>query len=150
MFSDFRKINGDFVDLSEHTKNIISSNPDCEIHVGSDSQNYKNQTTYSVVVAYRLGTNGVHYIYHKVKVEKIKDRWTKLLKEAELSIEVAEWLTSNVDVDVQIDMDFNENESFYSNRLVQLAKGWANSLGYKVNVKPNIQIATKAADFQCR
>ena len=39
MQRDFKKINGDFVDLSEHTKNIISSNPDCEIHVGSDSQN---------------------------------------------------------------------------------------------------------------
>ena len=101
-------------------------------------------------ILYLLSFNSLHYIYHKVKVEKIKDRRTKLLKEAELSIEVAEWLTSNVDVDVQIDMDFNENESFYSNRLVQLAKGWANSLGYKVNIKPNIQIATKAADFQCR
>jgi predicted RNase H-related nuclease YkuK (DUF458 family) len=150
MNRDFKKINGDIVDVNEHTKKVICSHPNCQIHIGSDSQNYGNKTTYSVVVAYRLGCSGVHYIYHKIKVNKIKDRWTKLLKEAELSIEVAEWLTSNVEVEVQIDMDFNENESFYSNKLVHLAKGWANSLGYKVNIKPNIQIATKAADFQCR
>ena len=43
-------------------------------------------------------------------------------------------------------MDYNENENFFSNKLVPFAKGWANSLGYKVNVKPNNQIATRAAD----
>jgi predicted RNase H-related nuclease YkuK (DUF458 family) len=47
-------------------------------------------------------------------------------------------------------MDYNDDESHKSNRLISAAKGWANSLGYKVNVKPNNQIATKAADHHCR
>ena len=32
-------------------------------------------------------------------------------------------------------MDYNEDNRFYSNKLVSAAKGWANSLGFKVNIK---------------
>jgi predicted RNase H-related nuclease YkuK (DUF458 family) len=46
-------------------------------------------------------------------------------------------------------MDYNENEYRPSNRLVSATRGWANSLGYKVNIKPYSQIATKAADYHC-
>ena len=49
-----------------------------------------------------------------------------------------------------IDMDYNEDESYKSHKLISAAKGWANSLGYKVNVKPNNQIATRAADYHCK
>ncbi len=44
-------------------------------------------------------------------------------------------------------MDYNEDNRFYSNKLVSAAKGWANSLGFKVNIKPYRQIATSAADY---
>jgi predicted RNase H-related nuclease YkuK (DUF458 family) len=76
--------------------------------------------------------------------------WTRLWKEAELSIDTAEWLTEKVKVKVQIDLDYNKDEHHFSNKLVQSAKGWATSLGYKVNIKPDIQIATRAADHSCR
>jgi len=67
-----------------------------------------------------------------------------------MSIEVAEWLSKQINVKIQIDMDYNNDEKFISNKLISAAKGWANSLGYKVNVKPNNQIATKAADHHCK
>ena len=35
-------------------------------------------------------------------------------------------------------------------KLVNASKGLANSLGYKVNIKPHIQIATRAADYHCK
>jgi predicted RNase H-related nuclease YkuK (DUF458 family) len=47
-------------------------------------------------------------------------------------------------------MDYNEDENFKSNRLVNASRGWANSLGYQVNMKPNIQVATRAADHHCK
>ena len=47
-------------------------------------------------------------------------------------------------------MDYNDNEAHKSYKLISAAKGWANSLGYKVNVKPQIQIATRAADYNCK
>ena len=80
----------------------------------------------------------------------IDDIWKRLWKEAEMSIEVAEWLSNQINVKIEIDMDYNSDEKFISNKLISAAKGWANSLGYKVNVKPNNQIATKAADHHCK
>ena len=107
-------------------------------------------TFYATVIAYKLGTRGVHYILNKKKVSIINDMWTRLWKEAEDSIDAAEWLTKQISVKVEIDMDYNENENFKSHKLISAAKGWANSLGYKVNIKPNKQIATKAADHHCK
>ena len=80
----------------------------------------------------------------------LKDMWSRLWKEAEMSIDVAEWLTNQISVRVEIDMDYNSDENFKSSKLISATKGWANSLGYKVNVKPNNQIATKAADYHCK
>ena len=67
-----------------------------------------------------------------------------------MSIETAELLTAKVKVQVQIDLDYNVDERYYSNNLVQAASGWAQSLGYKVNIKPDNQVATRAADQHCR
>ena len=76
--------------------------------------------------------------------------WTRLWKEAEKSIDLAEWLTQKIAIRVEIDMDYNGDENFKSHKLIAAAKGWANSLGYKVNIKPNNQIATRAADHHCK
>ena len=87
------------------------------------------------------------YIHSKKTVPKIKDIWTRLWKETELSIQIAQKLKSNKKISLEIDMDYNEDNRFYSNKLVSAAKGWANSLGFKVNIKPYRQIATSAADY---
>ena len=146
----FKDINGNRVDPISHTLEIIKHYPYAEIHIGTDSQNMGKQTRYTTVIAYRLGTRGVHYILSKSKVTLIKDMWTRLWQEAEKSIDVAEWLTQQIAVRVEIDMDYNGDENFKSHKLVAAAKGWANSLGYKVNVKPHNQIATRAADHHCK
>ena len=73
-----------------------------------------------------------------------------MYKRQEHSITVAEWLTKQISVQVEIDMDYNSDEAYRSNKLISATKGWANSLGYKVNVKPNSQIATRAADHHCK
>jgi predicted RNase H-related nuclease YkuK (DUF458 family) len=148
----FKKIDGTRVDVVKHTLDVIRENPDVKIHIGTDSQNVSHQTVYATVIAYRYGTRGVHYIYYKERVSRIRDLWTRLWKEAEMTIEVAEWFKEKVGVNIKVDldMDFNEDAFFESNKLISAAKGWGQSLGYTVNVKPNIQIATKAADYQCR
>jgi predicted RNase H-related nuclease YkuK (DUF458 family) len=146
----FRDINGNRIDPIQHTLNILKEHPNVQIHIGSDSQNVGKSSKYATVIAYRFGQRGVHYILNK-KVEKlITDMWTRLWKEAEMSIDVAEWLTHQVSVKVEIDMDYNSDENFKSNKLISATKGWANSLGYKVNIKPDNQIATRAADYHCK
>ena len=132
----FKNIHGKIIDPLSHTLNVLKNSPYSQIHIGSDSQNF--------------GSRGVHYIISKKDEVIIDDIWKRLWKEAEMSIEVAEWLSKQINVKIQIDMDYNNDEKFISNKLISAAKGWANSLGYKVNVKPNNQIATKAADHHCK
>ena len=141
---------GNKVDPIIHTQKILNKNPFVSIHIGTDSQSRAKKTQFATVIAYRYGNRGVHYILSKVGFPKIKDLWTRLWKEAEMSINVSELITNSLNISVEIDMDYNEDNNFKSNRLVAATKGWANSLGYKVNVKPNIQIATKAADHHCK
>jgi predicted RNase H-related nuclease YkuK (DUF458 family) len=146
----FKDIRGNRVDPLSHTIQKLESFPHVDIHIGSDSQNLGKKTIYCTVIAYRFGNRGVHYILSKSKQPIIRDMWSRLWKEADLSLEVAEWLTQQINIRVEIDMDYNDDESFKSNKLVAATKGWANSLGYKVNIKPFKQIATKAADHHCK
>ena len=146
----FKNIKGDRLDPVQHTIEVLKNYPYAEIHIGTDSQNINKQTHYTTVIAYRLRTRGVHYIFNKSNRKLITDMWTRLWKEAELSIDVAEWLTQKITLKVEIDMDYNSDESFKSHKLISAAQGWANSLGYKVNIKPNNQIATRAADYHCK
>lgn len=146
----FKDIYGNRIDPLKHTLQKLETFPFVEIHIGSDSQNIGKKTKYCTVIAYRFGNRGVHYILSKSEQPVIRDMWTRLWKEAELSLEVAEWLTKQVNIKVEIDMDYNNDENFKSHKLVAATKGWANSLGYKVNIKPKNQIATKAADHHCK
>ncbi len=146
----FKDINGNRIDPIQHTLNILKEHPNVQIHIGSDSQNVGKSSKYATVIAYRFGHRGVHYILSKKVEILITDMWIRLWKEAEMSIDVAEWLTHQVSVKVEIDMDYNSDENFKSNKLISATKGWANSLGYKVNIKPNNQIATRAADYHCK
>lgn len=146
----FKDIKGNIIDPISHTREIIKKNPFVEVHVGTDSQSLAKMTQYITVIAYRYGNRGVHYILKKNGVPQIKDLWTRLWKETELSIDVAESIKKSLNVIPEIDLDYNENENFKSNKLVNASKGLANSLGYKVNIKPHIQIATRAADYHCK
>jgi len=146
----FKDIKGNRIDPLEHTLSLLKEHPYLQIHIGSDSQNLSKKTIYCTVIAYKLGNRGVHYILNKRKQIIIKDIWNRLWHEAELSINTAEWLNQQIKVSIEIDMDYNDNDVYKSNRLISAAKGWANSLGYKVNVKPQTQIATRAADYNCK
>ena len=146
----FKDIKGNIIDPIDHTREIIKKNPFVEVHVGTDSQSLAKMTQYITVIAYRYGNSGVHYILKKNGVPQIKDLWTRLWKETELSIDIAETIKKSLNVIPEIDLDYNENENFKSNKLVNASKGLANSLGYKVNIKPHIQIATRAADYHCK
>ena len=146
----FKNINGEIIDPLSHTLKVLKNSPYSQIHIGSDSQNVGKKTKYVTAIAYRFGSIGVHYIISKKDEIIIDDIWKRLWKEAEMSIEVAEWLSNQINVKIEIDMDYNNDEKFISNKLISAAKGWANSLGYKVNVKPHNQIATKAADHHCK
>ena len=127
---------------------IVFTSTSCgDLKCGSDSQNIGGQTIYVTVIAFRHLGKGVHYIYHKRREPLINDMIARLFKEAQDSIETAEYLRDNsVEVPLTIDVDYNEDEQFASHRLIPMVKGWILGLGYTMNTKQNIQIASIAAD----
>jgi predicted RNase H-related nuclease YkuK (DUF458 family) len=124
------------VEVVEHTLGILKRYPNLKVHIGTDSQNIGLETIYVTAIAYRFGIRGVHYIYTKEKVPLVRDMFTRLFDECVRTLEVAEWFTQQINVNVEIDMDYNQDEIAPSHKLM--------------NVKPDIQIATRAADYHCR
>ena len=69
--------------------------------------------------------------------------------EYQKSIEITEALRDKGIMIERIDLDYNDDEYWYSNRLVA-GKGMVQGLGYKCAVKPDELLATRAADHAIR
>lgn len=151
--------NGKTVNLISHVYEQKAEHRNLTIHVGCDSTAKEGIWWYVLVVSFRYGNNGAHYIYQKTKIPAIRaevsgktkpDIFTKLWKEAEISINCAEYLKENgIYVDA-IEMDYNTIPRWASNKLIGPTEGWAKSLGYVVLNKSDEQIAVKAADHICQ
>jgi len=147
----FKTVSDIKVNPISYTTKIIQDNPFVEIHIGTDSQRNGEGVCYVTALAYRYPMRGVHYIYKRIQVPPIKDNFTRLWKETEMSLDLAEKISQNFPgLQISIDMDYNDDKYYVSNKLVSAAKGWAKGCGYKVNIKPNKQIATRAADYHCK
>jgi predicted RNase H-related nuclease YkuK (DUF458 family) len=73
--------------------------------------------------------------------------WTRLWGELQRSIDVAGYLKFECDIPIaQIDLDLNSDPDFKSNRVFQAAVGYAQSMGYVAKTKPDLLIATWAAN----
>lgn len=141
----------DQVDVLDYCVEQIKINPHIKIYLGTDSQNRKYHTVYTTVIVFRYNLRGAHFIYRTIKVPRIRDRFSRLWKECELSVEVAEWLKENSAIRIEtIELDYNNLKQTESTALVKPTKGWVEALGYKAAVKPNELIAIKAADHCCR
>lgn len=138
------------MDVASYCHKFMAENPATKIYVGTDSQNKRRKTTYVTVVALRPGTRGVHVLYFKENIQKNRDIYTRLWKECEMSVELAEYLREAGLSVYQIDLDFNDDESYESNRVASGAAGWIEGLGYRAGTKPAELVATKAADHLCR
>ena len=147
----FRKEDGEIVSLIEHCKEILGEHPNAEILIGCDSQNSKMWSYYAVAVVFRYGHRGAHYVYSTTKVPKIRDVFTRLFKECELSLEVADFITENTAYKIgAVELDYNNFKITKSTPLVSATRGWVESKGYKAILKSGEVIATKAADKHSR
>lgn len=146
----FRTADGNPVSELSHTLKVLRTNPTARIYVGCDSQNKKRYSYYVVVIAYRYGQKGAHYIYSRYRVPKIRDRWSRLWKEVELSKQVADKLRDSGIEIYSIDLDYNKDKTAGSHSIVQAATGYCIGSGYRVSVKPEEQVACRAADHLVR
>jgi predicted RNase H-related nuclease YkuK (DUF458 family) len=139
------------VQLLQHVQEMWAARPDVEISVGSDSQNRCGHTIYTTAVVIRYHRNGAHVVYRREKQARIRDLWTRLWGEVERSLDVARALRDEGGVPVaRIDMDLNSDPRFGSHRLHTTAVGYVRAQGYDAHTKPDLLMATWAANVLCQ
>lgn len=152
MLDKFKNFNGERIDnLAAYVRDHVRGINEKRIFVGSDSQVYRDHTMYAVAVCmYNVG-NGAHVVYAREKVfEQTLDLHTRLWKEVERTVEVADHLRNGVsDVEIDTHFDVNPDDQFASHIVYQAAIGYAKGAGFNFNVKPNSFAATCAADRLC-
>lgn len=159
---NFKNVKAEKIDILPYVALQHAINPkDIKIHIGTDCAASEGILKYFLVVAFRTGKTGVHFVYHKETMPVIKlgngkpDVFTKLWKEAALSVNFANYLVDLGIVPLRkiiIEMDYNGIKETLSTSLIPATKGWATGFGYEVITKnePNCeQIAVKAANFLC-
>lgn len=141
---------GTEVDLKEYVPAYLSANPECEVHIGSDSQNLGRTTIYVTAVVFRFEGHGAHVLYTRERLPAIRDLWTKLWGEVERSLILAEYFTNDLGCAVrQIDLDYNSDDSFASHKVLSAASGYVQSMGYVAKAKPDLLMAVWAANVLC-
>jgi predicted RNase H-related nuclease YkuK (DUF458 family) len=139
------------INLINYILDYIKEYPETKIYVGTDSQNRGPETIYATTVVLRYRTRGCHVLYYKTRVPLVRDFWSRLWRETEMSIETATFIVENSPLKVEsIDLDFNDDEYKASNKLVSASKGWVSAAGFRSTTKPALQIATRAADHIIR
>lgn len=139
------------VDLIPYIQDFLSKNKDTILYIGCDSQNIKNSTVYAIVVVlYNMGKGG-HVLYTRINLPRIPDRFTRLWKEVEYSIEIAEYLKEHkIQKPDFIDIDLNPDPKYQSNQLLRAALGYVEGMGYKARCKPYSMVASHVADALCK
>jgi predicted RNase H-related nuclease YkuK (DUF458 family) len=124
------------VDLVDYVKAYLNDNPDTELLVGCDSQNYAYNTTYATVVALYKPKGGAHVLFNKEILPLERVRQVRLMNEVWKSIEVAELLKNSGLPQVKyIDIDINADEKYKSNIVLTSALGLIKGLGYEARYK---------------
>jgi predicted RNase H-related nuclease YkuK (DUF458 family) len=104
-----------------------------------------------MVIVLHYGNRGGHVIYSRKSIPRILDRFTRLWKEVEDSVELAQWLEANdIEKPAFIDLDFNPDPKYQSNSILRSALGYVESLGYNARCKPDACSASYVADRICR
>lgn len=135
-------------ELADYVKEYLETNRDHDVkmYLGCDSQTKGITTTYATTLVFHVATSGCHVIYKKEVVPVVRDMWTRLWKETELSVQAALYLRdAGIEIDT-IDLDYNIDPVHNSNKLVKAAVGYVESLGFKARVKPELLPAVYAAD----
>lgn len=144
------------VDLYEYIKKFQHDNAmagrKVEAFVGTDSQNHLSYTRFVTVICLQVERNGVHVLVHRMDVPKIYDYRYRLLKEADISAEVArnnKTFFNRIGMPLTVHSDYNGNENLKSNGVVAEASNYLKTVGFNLIIKPNAWAASYGADHLC-
>ncbi|OPJ59347.1 ribonuclease H-like YkuK family protein [Clostridium oryzae] len=131
-------------------KKYINAAQDYKYHitVGTDSQNYDITKVVVVVAVWRVGSGGI-FFYDVRKVTKITNIRQKLFYETSLSIEMAQKLSSYLEInnsncDIAIHIDAGNDGP--SSSVIPEIVGWVKGSGFNCNTKPDSYAASSIAN----
>ena len=138
------------VDFDAYLKEYLSQYPETNIIIGCDSKNRDKETVYGLVIVLYKEKKGGHVLFAKERVPRIRDRWSRLWREVEMSVALANELQEKGFPKAQfIDLDLNPDPRYKSNDVVRAAVGLVESMGYQARTKPYSLCASYAADKVC-
>ena len=118
-------------------------------YVGTDSQPFGDYTRFATSVCIQDDV-GVKFVIHKFKFKNHSGFTVerRLMKEIEISIIVANYLTSYESIGViEIHADINCNPRYRSYRCMHAAKGFVEGMGFLYVGKPYSWAASSIADW---
>lgn len=139
------------IDFQELKKYIKDSSKESAIYLGCDSKQLKKHTIYAVCCIIHIdGKHGGKIFFEKYRTKRIKDISTRLLKEVELVVNLAQEIIPVIDNrKFEVHLDLNGDAKHKSNVVAASAKGWVEGLGLLCKIKPESFAATHAADHCC-
>ena len=162
-------------DLGVYVKDYILKHPEVEIYIGTDSKNKRKHTTFASVVCFLHPSKGVHIIFKRTRVKKIKRNrsdyvevkdssdaafikkywkstlfprmWAEVQDSAELALYLKDYVLNR---EIIVDLDLNPDKLHESNIAHDSGMGYMTSLGFKTRSKPDSWASSSAADLLCR
>ncbi len=96
----FKKFGGEYIpDIIEYLKEYIKNEPNVTISVGCDSIQKRKRTIYAcTIMLYNTDIrNGAHVVFFRENIEKIRDNFERLHKEAQFCHDIAEFLDKELE-----------------------------------------------------
>jgi len=144
-------------DAVTYTIEYIQKYPNVNVYVGTDSDDNRDATVHATTICFEHPGKGVHVIFKRVHLKrfKLEELNLKLMKEVELSLEIANQLRdafaeNDIYKDITVDCDVNPDNLHNSNCAYNASTGWVIGSGYKVRTKPEAWAASRAADLLCK
>ena len=156
------KIDSIYAWLEDTFRDAYDQNYDCMVYVGTDSQNVAANTSFVQVVAVHIirddgrGDGGrVFYVKHMER--RYTSRPERLLREAELSINLAQKINPvcdewgiNFEVHADVHSDPGVNNQNKSHEVHDAVKGYVEGMGFVCKTKPEAWVASIVADYHVR
>jgi predicted RNase H-related nuclease YkuK (DUF458 family) len=93
MKTKFKKFGGQFIpDIIEYLKEYVKQDPNVTISVGCDSVQRRRKTVYAITIMLYNDDikNGAHVIFFRENVNKVRDHFDRLQREAEYALNVGQ------------------------------------------------------------
>jgi predicted RNase H-related nuclease YkuK (DUF458 family) len=139
-----------FSDLCESLNPLLEEGS--KLFIGSDSNISKRKITFCKTICVYGRSNHSKYFFKRTKVDfkKFPNLISRITEEARLSIELAEYLTSEHRVPtkmIELHLDVSStNLNHKTSKFCDMLKGYVNGAGFECKIKPNAWASQSIAD----